>query len=33
LFDYLVDPLLFLYAAGFTCVTLLRNRKAENPAA
>jgi len=32
LFDYLVDPLLFLYAAGFTCVTLLRNRKAEKPA-
>ena len=31
LFDYLVDPLLFLYAASFTCVTLLRNRKAENP--
>jgi len=31
LFDYLVDPLLFLYAAGFTCVTFLRNRKAENP--
>ncbi|MGW8248397.1 MAG: hypothetical protein ACWGOV_09830 [Acidiferrobacterales bacterium] len=28
LFDYLLDPLLFLYAAGFTCVTLLRNLKA-----
>ena len=32
LFDYLLDPLLFLYAAGFTCVTLLRNRKAVNAA-
>ena len=28
LFDYLLDPMLFLYAAGFTCVTLLRNLKA-----
>ena len=28
LFDYLLDPLLFLYAAGYTCVTLLRNLKA-----
>lgn len=28
LFDYLFDPLLFLYAVGFTCVTLLRNQKA-----
>jgi hypothetical protein len=27
LFDYLLDPMLFLYAAGFTCVTLLRNLK------
>lgn len=32
LFDYLLDPLLFLYAAGFTCVTLLRNGKVKNPA-
>jgi hypothetical protein len=32
LFDYLLDPLLFLYAAGFTCVTLLRNLKANNSA-
>jgi len=32
LFDYLLDPMLFLYAAGFTCVTLLRNLKAMNTA-
>jgi len=30
LFDYLLDPLLFLYAVGFTCVTLLRNGKVKN---
>jgi hypothetical protein len=30
LFDYLFDPLLFLYAVGFTCVTFLQNRKANN---
>jgi hypothetical protein len=27
LFDYVLDPLLFLYAAGFTCVTLVRSLK------
>ena len=27
LFDYLFDPLLFLYALGYTCVTFLQNRK------
>jgi len=32
LFDYLLDPLLFLYAAGFTCVTLLQNLKANRTA-
>ena len=32
LFDYLLDPLLFLYAAGFSCVTLLRNLKANTTA-
>jgi len=31
LFDYLLDPLLFLYAVGFTCVTFLRNGKVKNP--
>ena len=30
LFDYLFDPLLFLYAVGFTCVTFLQNRRANN---
>lgn len=32
LFDYLFDPVLFFYAAGFTCVTLLKNRKTRGTA-
>lgn len=27
LFDYLLDPVLFLYALSFSCATLLQNRK------
>ena len=32
LFDYLLDPILFLYALGFTCVTLVRKPRAKNTA-